>query len=73
MKYQVGDIIMTKKPHACKGTEWQILRTGADYRIRCTTCGRTLMLSYEEFVTKVKKIVKKAEDVQHITPAQEQL
>ncbi len=59
--YTVGDVIMTRKPHACGGSEWLIMRTGADYKIKCLTCGRTLMLSYEDFVKKVKKIVRRAD------------
>ncbi len=61
MSYGVGDTIMTKKPHACGGSEWLITRTGADFKIKCLTCGRILMLSYEDFSKKVKKIVRKAE------------
>ena len=58
--YAVGDIIITKKKHACGGWEWQLLRTGADYKIKCLTCGRVIMLSYEDFAKRVKKIVEKA-------------
>lgn len=60
MGYSTGDIIKTKKQHACGGDEWEILRTGADYKIKCLTCGRLLMLEYEDFVKKVKKTVRKA-------------
>ncbi len=48
MKYEIGDIIISKKPHACKGREWEIVRTGADYKLKCTTCNRAIFLLPDE-------------------------
>ncbi len=48
MKYENGDIIISKKPHACKGREWEIVRTGADYKLKCKTCGRAIFLLLDE-------------------------
>lgn len=53
--YTVGDIVITKKNHACGGKEWQLLRTGADFKLKCMTCGRVIMLSYEDFIKRVKR------------------
>lgn len=36
MDYQVGDIVKLKKPHPCGSHEWEILRVGADFRLKCT-------------------------------------
>lgn len=55
--YQAGMIVMMKKPHPCGGNTWKIQRTGADIRIECTTCRRSVMLSREDFSKRVKKIV----------------
>lgn len=55
MKINVGDIIISKKNHACGGNEWVVLRVGADVKLKCSTCGRVLFLSYDE----VDKITKK--------------
>lgn len=38
MKLYVGDIVQTKKNHPCGGNQWEIMRVGMDFRIRCTTC-----------------------------------
>lgn len=43
-EYKVGDIIKLKKAHPCGGHEWEIVRVGADFRIRCLGCGRSLMI-----------------------------
>ena len=33
--YEVGDIVQLKKKHPCGSTEWQILRVGADFKLKC--------------------------------------
>ncbi len=45
MVLKVGDRIKAKKPHACGGKEWEVMRTGADVKLKCATCGRTVFLS----------------------------
>ena len=39
-KYAVGDIVKLKKPHPCGSSEWEILRVGADFRLKCQGCGQ---------------------------------
>ena len=53
----VGDVIRTRKSHPCGGDEWTVLRTGADIRIRCNTCGRLVMLDRESFLKRRKAIL----------------
>lgn len=55
---KVGDIIQTKKPHPCGNNEWEILRTGADFRIKCTNCERQIWISRINLEKSIKKIVK---------------
>lgn len=43
MDIRVGDILTMKKVHPCGGDQWLILRTGADFRMRCLKCGHELM------------------------------
>ncbi len=44
MKYKVGDKIITKKTHACGNDEWTVERTGADIKIKCSKCGKTMFV-----------------------------
>ena len=44
-EYQIGDIIKLKKPHPCGSQEWEILRVGADFRLKCMGCGHQVMVS----------------------------
>ena len=45
MDYQVGDIVKLKKPHPCGSQEWEILRVGADFRLKCLGCEHQVMVS----------------------------
>ncbi len=44
MNLQVGEIIRMKKKHPCGTNEWEILRIGMDFRLRCSGCGREIMV-----------------------------
>ena len=43
-KYAVGDIVKLKKPHPCGSSEWEIMRVGADFRLKCMGCGHQIMV-----------------------------
>ncbi len=58
MNYEIGGIITSKKVHPCGGNQWEVVRVGADVKLRCTTCKRVIFLSYDE----VKKITKRYEN-----------
>ena len=58
MDYKLNDIVVMKKPHPCGYNEWQIIRVGADIKIKCLNCGRSIMMPRIEFNKKLKKIVK---------------
>ena len=45
MEYKVGDIVKLKKPHPCGSSEWEILRFGADFRLKCLGCGHQVMIA----------------------------
>ena len=44
MNLQVGEIIRMKKKHPCGTNEWEILRIGMDFRLKCAGCGREVMV-----------------------------
>ena len=56
MDYNIGDIVKTKKQHPCGSNEWEITRIGADIKIKCLKCNRSIMLPRIEFNKKLKKI-----------------
>ena len=46
--YQLGNIIKMKKAHPCGTNAWEILRTGMDFRLKCTGCGHMIMIPRKE-------------------------
>lgn len=59
--YQIGSIVKMKKPHPCekRSYEFEVVRLGADIKIKCLGCGNVLMLPRNDFNSKVKEILKK--------------
>ena len=45
MDIQVGDMITLKKQHPCGSREWEVLRIGADFRLKCLGCGHQIMIA----------------------------
>lgn len=43
--FAVGDIVKLKKAHPCGSNEWEILRVGADFRLKCRGCARQVMMA----------------------------
>lgn len=56
--YQLGSIVIMRKPHPCGTNEWEVVRVGADIKIKCVACGRQIMLPRIDFNKKLKKVVK---------------
>lgn len=52
-----NDIVEMRRAHPCGGTRWIVIRTGADIKIKCLTCGRIVMLDYETFIKRIKKVI----------------
>ena len=57
-----GDLVKMRKAHPCGAKEWTVIRTGADIKIRCSGCGRIVMLDREAFFKRVKRLVSRPED-----------
>ena len=55
-EYKLGDLVIMKKAHPCGTNEWEITRVGADIKIKCIKCGRSIMMPRIEFNKKLKKV-----------------
>ena len=60
IEISLNDLVRMRKPHPCGGYEWHVVRLGADIGIKCTTCGRRVLLPRSEFERRLKAIVQKA-------------
>lgn len=58
MDIQVGDVLRMKKEHPCGGREWQVLRVGMDFKLRCLGCGREVMLPRSKAEKNIKTVVR---------------
>ena len=61
-EYKLGSVVTMKKEHPCGTNEWEIVRLGADIKIKCVNCGRFVMLPRIEFNKKLKRIIKYEEE-----------
>lgn len=59
--FEVGDVVKLKKKHPCGSFEWEILRVGADFRLKCMGCGHQIMVA-RKIVERNAKDLKKVLD-----------
>ena len=60
--YEVGDIVKLKKKHPCGAFEWEILRVGADFRLKCVGCGHQIMVPRTLVKKNTRGLRKKTEE-----------
>lgn len=61
MEFSLGDIVALKKQHPCGSQEWEVLRVGMDFRLRCLGCDHQVMISRKQLEKSVRKITPKNE------------
>lgn len=59
LNIEIGDILDMKKTHPCGSSRWQVLRIGADFKLRCCGCGREVMGPRAKFEKNTKNIERK--------------
>ncbi len=55
--YKIGSHVIMKKAHPCGSNEWQVVRVGADIKIKCIKCNRCIFIPRIEFNKKLKKVL----------------
>ena len=60
MDVRPADLLVMKKQHPCGSREWEVLRVGADFRLKCLGCGHQIMIARKLLEKNVKEIVEKA-------------
>lgn len=58
MDIQVGDIVKLKKQHPCGSKEWEVLRIGADFRLKCKGCEHQIMIARRDVEKNVREVMK---------------
>ena len=59
LDYKLGDIVELKKPHPCTSRSklFEIVRIGADLKIKCLGCGNIILISRDSFNNRFKKVI----------------
>ena len=55
---RVGDILVMKKNHPCGCNRFLVLRSGMDFKIRCESCGREVMVPRSKAEKHIKSILR---------------
>ena len=58
MDVKPGDILQMKKPHPCGSNTFRVLRSGMDFKIRCTKCGHEIIVPRLKCEKNIKKIIR---------------
>ena len=58
-KYEAGDVVRLKKQHPCGSSDREILRVGADFRLKCLGCGHQIMIARKLVEKNTREIRKK--------------
>jgi|GEM_PF-281472 len=56
LSLQVGDIITTKKKHPCGSFDFEVMRTGIDFRIKCQGCDKQIWIERRNLEKRIKKV-----------------
>lgn len=62
IRYEVGDVVKTKKSHPCGSDLWEITRTGIDFGMKCKQCGHFVLIPRPKFEKAVRAIVSRKEE-----------
>ena len=63
MEFEIGDIVRTKKQHACGSKLWELIRIGVDFKLKCQGCGHVVTLEREKAKKIITKIEKKVDNI----------
>lgn len=62
MDIRLNDILTMKKAHPCGSRTWRVLRTGADFRLKCLGCGHELMLPRSKAEKNIRAVERPGEE-----------
>lgn len=61
MDIRLGDKLVMKKAHPCSSCEFEVLRVGMDFMLKCCGCGHEIMIPRSKAEKNIKKILRKEE------------
>ncbi len=58
MDIRVGDLLTMKKQHPCGAKQMQVLRSGMDFKLRCTGCAHEFMVPRNKIEKNIKSVMR---------------
>jgi hypothetical protein len=55
----LDDVVVLRKAHPCGADTWRIVRLGADIGVRCTGCGRRVLITRSDLERDIKRFVER--------------
>ena len=53
----LGDVVELQKPHPCGGDRWRVLRVGADLRLQCLRCSRSVLVARADIERRIRRVI----------------
>lgn len=63
MDVRLGDVLQMKKAHPCGNAQWEVLRIGMDFKMRCLGCGHEIMVPRLKAEKNIKKILREGKEI----------
>jgi hypothetical protein len=60
IELRLGDVVRLRKPHPCGSSDFEVVRLGADIGLRCTVCGRRILLARSVLERRIESFVSRA-------------
>lgn len=59
MDVRLGDTLIMKKNHPCGCNEFEVVRTGMDFKLKCRKCEHVVLVARKKAEKNIKKIIHK--------------
>ena len=63
MEILTGDIVRLKKKHPCGSFDWEVLRSGADFRLKCCGCEHQVMMTRKLVEKNTRRLERGGEEI----------
>lgn len=63
MEILTGDIVRLKKKHPCGSFDWEVLRSGADFRLKCCGCEHQVMMARKLVEKNTRRLGRGGEEI----------
>ena len=65
-KLYLGDVVELRKAHPCGANEWEIIRLGANVKLKCRGCGRVVMLPRSRLTRRIRRFIHGELEAPHV-------